>query len=261
MRFKVYRFNNEDDKAHYENYEFEPKKGMSILSALFHIQNKLDDSLSFRFSCRGAVCGNCAMLINKVPRLACRTQISILIEGTDEIKLKPFPALENNIEWDPGEEILIEPLPHLPVLKDLVVDMDRFFHYYRAIEPVFKPDGESPEVERFMEHDKVTELEKYTNCILCATCVGSCPINSKNEEYIGPAALAKLYRFHIDPREPAVDSRLQLANFNNGWWGCEFHTNCKRVCPKDVPPNIAIGSARQALKASGKVPDEFQDEK
>jgi succinate dehydrogenase / fumarate reductase iron-sulfur subunit len=189
------------------------------------------------------------MLINKVPRLACRTQVSSLLEGSNVVELKPYPAIESETEpWKPSEEIIIEPLPHLSVEKDLIVNMDKFFKYYRTVEPVFKPKEAAPEKEYLMEPAAVKELENYTNCILCAACFGSCPVDSKNPEYLGPAALAKLYRFHLDPREAQDGSRLELANFENGWWACEFHTNCKRVCPKGVPPNLAIGKARRMLK-------------
>jgi len=261
MKFKIYRYSKEKKEEGFADYEFETREGMTVLLALFHIQDRFDDSLSFRYSCRGAVCGNCAMLINKVPRLACRTQISKLSDEIDDISLKPFPALENSIAWNPKDTVLIEPLPHLPIIKDLVVNMDKFFKYYRAVEPVFNPGEDEPELERLMDRDKVLELEKYTNCILCASCVGSCPVNSENEKYFGPAALAKLYRFYIDPREQSANKRLELGNSGNGWWGCKFHTNCNKVCPKGVPPNIAIGRARQALKKLENVPSEQSENK
>jgi succinate dehydrogenase/fumarate reductase iron-sulfur protein len=258
MNLKVFRYDPDGKTSRYDTFEVEPSPGMSVLSALFCVQDRLDDSLCFRYSCRGAVCGNCAMLINKVPRLACRTQAQALLAGTDTVDLEPYPALEARVEWDPGAEILVEPLPHLPVVKDLVVDMNRFFNHYRAVEPVLKPAAQPNEREYIVEPAAVRALEPYTNCILCAACFGACPVNSSNPDYLGPAALAKLYRFHIDTREPAGDARLMLANKKNGWWGCEFHTNCKRVCPKHVPPNLAIGAARREITEAGKVPPEVE---
>jgi succinate dehydrogenase / fumarate reductase iron-sulfur subunit len=97
-----------------------------------------------------------------------------------------------------------------------------------------------------MDPEELLELELYTNCILCAACFGACPVNSKNSEYLGPAALAKLYRFHIDSRD-GDDLRLNKADIPNGWWACEFHGNCRQVCPKGVPPIMAIGQARSEL--------------
>ncbi len=225
---------------------------MSVLSALFTIFEEQDDSLAFRYSCRGAVCGTCAMLINKVPRLACRTQVAPLLSGEDRMILSPYPALHVDTPWDPHEEVLVEPLPHLPVIRDLVVDMDPFFGDYRKTKPVLMPAGPPPEVERRMSPKDVHELERYTNCILCAACYGGCPVNAKNPLYLGPAALAKLYRFHIDPREKRDGSRLLIANYDNGWWACEFHGNCTKVCPKYVPPSVAIGLGRRELETSGK---------
>lgn len=248
MKIRVFRYEKSSKKPNYDVFEIKPKKGMTILRALFYIQDTIDDSLAFRYSCRGAVCGSCAMLINKVPRLACRTQLNLLSDENDSFKLKPFRAIEKNKNWNSQEEILIEPLPHLPIQKDLIVDMEKFFSFYRKIQPVIKPSEKPPVKERLMETSAVKELEKYTNCILCGLCYGSCPINSRDQEYYGPAALAKLYRFHIDPRESDDHSRLLLADNKSGWWGCEFHTNCKKVCPKGVPPNLAIGAARQRLK-------------
>jgi succinate dehydrogenase / fumarate reductase iron-sulfur subunit len=259
MKLKIYRTGKNGGEPFYSTFDIDAPDGTTVLSALFIVQDKFDDSLSFRYSCRGAVCGNCAMLINKVPGLACRTQLQVLMDRSEEIKLKSYPALEVTTDWNPSSEILIEPLPHMPVIKDLVVNMDRFFKSYNKLKPVFMPlETVYLENERLMGPDKVIELEHYTNCILCAACYGSCPVNGKNEDYYGPAALAKLYRFHIDPREKAGDKRLLMANSGDGWWGCEFHTNCKKVCPKDVPPNLGIGRARQELKKKGLEPEEFK---
>jgi len=255
MRLKLFRYNPEDREQRYDIFEIESRPGMSVLAALFDVQKKHDDSLAFRYSCRGAVCGTCALLINKVPRLACRTQVAKLLDGSLEMNLAPYPALEVDIDWNPEEEVLVEPLPHLPLIRDLVVDMEPFFAFYRAVQPVFKPEGEAPARERLMDRDAVSALEAYTNCILCGACFGACPVDAKNPDYYGPAALAKLYRFHIDPREAGDGSRLELANTPEGWWACEFHTNCMRVCPKRVPPNIAIGKARRELSEQCREPE------
>lgn len=231
----------------YSNYELEPSPGLTVLGALFQVQQKFDDSLAFHYSCRGAVCGTCAMLINKVPRLACRTQVNALMEGKLKIPMSPYPAMDDTIEWNPEKEVLVEPLPHFPVIRDLIVDMKSFFDYYKFIEPVFKPKTLEPPRERLMDPSEVPELELYTNCILCGACFGSCPVDAKNPKFLGPAALAKLYRFYIDPRESKTNSRLKTADIPNGWWACEFHGNCRRVCPKGVPPLIAIAKARENL--------------
>jgi succinate dehydrogenase / fumarate reductase iron-sulfur subunit len=250
MELKVYRFRAGMPAPKYDSFPIETVPGMTVLSALFRAQEK-DDTLAFRYSCRGAVCGTCAMLINKVPRLACRTQVSALLAGKDRVPLSPYPALEVTVPWDPAREVLVEPLPHLPVIRDLIVDMSLFFEYYRFIDPVFSPAGPEPGKERSMSPAAVAELVTYANCILCGACFGACPVNGRNPRYLGPAALAALFRFRIDPREGGGASRLRRADTPEGWWACEFHGNCRRVCPKGVPPNIAIGRARQELKAAG----------
>lgn len=250
MMIRIFRY-REGSEPGYDTFDIDPPEGMTVLSALFHIQDRIDDSLAFRYSCRGAVCGSCAMLIHKIPRLACRTQLSELVVESPDNPLKPYPAIAEGEPLEPGM-ILIEPLPHLPVQKDLMVDMDRFFNFYRAVDPVFRPEGQVPEIERSMDSDDVKELEHYTNCILCAACFGACPVSGEAPEFIGPAALAKLYRFYIDPREGENEFRLEGMDTSSGWWGCKFHANCKRVCPKGVPPNFGIGKARRKLKEMGK---------
>jgi succinate dehydrogenase / fumarate reductase iron-sulfur subunit len=248
MKLKVYRFHEGMDSPSYDTFELEQTPGMTVLDALFQFQERFDDSLAFHYSCRGAVCGTCAMLINKVPRLACRTQVASLLKGELQIPLAPYSATEETVSWNPEEEVLVEPLPHLPVIRDLIVDMSTFFQCYRFVEPVFKPLDPTPEKERLMGPAALHELELYTNCILCAACFGACPVDGKNPEYLGPAALAKLYRFHIDPREAKGTARLERADIPKGWWACEFYGNCYRVCPKEVPPIIAITKARDELE-------------
>jgi len=242
MKFKIYRYDGQNED--YDTYEVPHKEGQTVLDVLFYIQENLDDSLSFRYSCRGAVCGSCAMLIDKVPRLACRTQTKSVKDQKSDIE--HYEALDEGEELS-EKYILVEPLPHLDVKKDLIVDMEKFFENYEKIKPYLK-SNEEPEKEHLMETKKVSELEDYTNCILCAACFGSCPVNGKNEYYLGPAALAKLYRFHIDSRESNEENRLELADYEDGWWACDFYTNCRKVCPKDVPPNFGIGKARQELE-------------
>ena len=125
MKLRIARSRAGGKITHYDLYKIELNKGMTILDALFQVQDKMDPSLSFRYSCRGAVCGSCSMLINKEPRLACRTQVSEVQEMS--MKLKDFPALTSTPPgWNPTEEILIEPLPNMPVEKDLVVEVIDF---------------------------------------------------------------------------------------------------------------------------------------
>ncbi len=251
MKLKVYRYRRGMTSPRYDTFELEPREGMTVLEALFQFQERYDDSLAFHYSCRGAVCGTCAMLIDKVPRLACRTQVKPLLEGRLNVPIVPYPAVAETVAWNREEEVLVEPLPHMPVVKDLIVDMDLFFQKYRFVEPIFKPPADAPDRERAMDPAAVKKLEVYTHCILCAACSGACPVEGKNPRYLGPAALAKLYRFHIDPREVQVP-RLGRADIANGWWACEFFGNCTRVCPKGIPPRTAIAKAEAELKGKRK---------
>ena len=251
MMLKVFRSGPGATGTSYDSFRIDPEPGMTVLAALFRAQEE-DPTLAFRYSCRGAVCGTCAMLINKVPRLACRTQVGALLGGKESLRLAPYPATAPTVPWDPASEVLVEPLPHLPVIRDLIVDMSRFFEYYRFIDPVFAPAGPDPDRERTMSPAEARDLHTYTACILCGACFGACPVNGRNPRYLGPAALAGLYRFRIDPREAAGAARLRRADTPDGWWACEFHGNCRRVCPKGVPPNIAIGRARKELTEAGR---------
>lgn len=247
MMLKVFRF-REGGGSWYDRYPVPVDKGMTVLDALFYARDEFDDGLAFRYSCRGAVCGTCGMLIDRVPRLACKTQVEALVKMEDVPKLAHSPTIDRGGGFDPRKEVLVEPLPNLPVQKDLVVDMGEFFEKYRLISPAMKGGKVAKGQEYLLPKDDVRALEKYTNCVLCAACYAACPVNAVNPIFIGPAALAKLYRFAIDPRESRRAERLRAGDVPGGWRDCEFHANCVKVCPKGVPPNLAIGKAQKELR-------------
>jgi succinate dehydrogenase / fumarate reductase iron-sulfur subunit len=223
--FRIERYGPSDGVPRTQNFTVKGHPGMTVLEALHRIQEEQDGSLAFRYACRGAVCGSCAMLINGDVALACRTQVEGL--GTDVIS--------------------IGPLPHLPVLRDLVVDLEPFLEKDLAVQPWLQPDGPDPERERLVEPGEWGEAEPYTNCILCASCYGICPVPERDPDYLGPAALAKHYRFLADPRDAAEGERLKLVAGEHGISACDTVWSCVRVCPKGVPPTKGILATRERL--------------
>ncbi|MHA1653720.1 MAG: succinate dehydrogenase/fumarate reductase iron-sulfur subunit [Candidatus Thorarchaeota archaeon] len=242
MLFRIARNRTGGEITHYDVYEIPVTRGMTVLDVLFKIQDEKDPTLSFRNSCRGAVCGSCAVLVNKMPMLACRTQVLRLRETKTD--LTKFPALENTpSEWDPDAEILIEPLPNLSVLKDLVVDMTPFFNALKRMRLWTNPvEGDEP---RRQSPDDRKLIDRYANCILCAICYGSCPVNARTTEYLGPAALAKAWRFYQGTRIEDRSRYLEAATISEGAPMCDLIMNCVRVCPKGVAPGGAIRRFKQ----------------
>ncbi|MFW9917725.1 MAG: succinate dehydrogenase/fumarate reductase iron-sulfur subunit [Candidatus Thorarchaeota archaeon] len=238
MKLRIARGKN-GSFSHYDVFEIESRKGMTVLDALFQIQDMQDPSISFRYACRGAICGSCGMLIDKAPRLACRTQIDSLKSPQAKIKLKPFEALtEAPSDWDSENEILVEPLPNFPLLNDLVVDMTKFYDALETLQLWADPaEGEEP---RLQPPQDQKQIERYVGCIMCALCFGSCPINAIKDEYLGPAALAKAWRFYSDSRTQDKERFIQAAQNPNGAPLCDLIMNCVRACPKGVAPGGAI---------------------
>lgn len=237
----------------YDLFEVEDKPGMNLLEALFYVQEKLDGSLTFRYSCRGAVCGSCGMLINRVPRLACKTQVSDLRkEPTNEGN--PEVLITNKKTETDNDEILIEPLPNLDVIRDLVVDMEAFYSLLDSVRPWLELKEDVPEKENIIDQETQVKLEQYTNCILCAICHGSCPVAARDRKYYGPAALAKAWRFDLDPRENEDnrEERLEIVDSESGVWGCDTVYKCVAVCPKKVAPTLGINELRNRIDTNKK---------
>lgn len=245
--FSIFRFDPaEDQEPSYSRYGLDVPNGMTVLEALLRIQAEQDGSLGFRYACRGAVCGSCAMMINGREALACRTQVHGLLGKSRKIYRD---RERERIEVQPGEPdvIVVEPLRNLDVVKDLIVEMDPFFEKVEAVEPWLQPEGREPEDERRVEPHEWSEAEPYTNCILCACCHSVCPVAEEDPEYLGPAALAQHYRFLADVRDGADDVRLDLVGGKHGVQGCDFVWNCVEICPKGVPPTKGIAKTRARI--------------
>ena len=190
MLFKIFRFDPAKDKtSRFDTYQVPPEKGLTVLESLYYIMENLDGSLAFRSSCRAAVCGSCAMHINGKYRLACNTLVESLKSNT----------------------ITIQPLAHLPILKDMVVDLTNFFRQYEAIKPYIIPDANMPEKEFIQSPKERRKIDVLVDCILCAACYGSCPVVAGEPDYLGPAALLKTARFVYDSRDKALNERLKLV--------------------------------------------------
>jgi succinate dehydrogenase / fumarate reductase iron-sulfur subunit len=218
--FKILRFNPEQKKkAAFKEYQISLKEGATVLDGLFYIHKHIDPSLAFRFSCRGSVCGSCAMNINDSHRLACETQVERL-----------------------GSTVKIRPLSHLRVIKDLVVDMERFWKHYKNIKP-YLISNNFQDKENMISPAERKKLDGLVECILCGICFSACPVTSLNEDYYGPAALLKLRRFIEDKRDN-YKNRIDIGTTKQGVWGCRNAFNCQEVCPKDLSPARAINSIR-----------------
>jgi succinate dehydrogenase / fumarate reductase iron-sulfur subunit len=226
LTLRTRRFHKERNPQQWiETFQVEIRKGMNLLEALLRIQDEQDGTLSFRYSCRGAVCGSCAMRVNGKDVLACRTHVEDLLEK---------PAF-------------IEPLPLFPVIRDLIVNMSTFFDHYRKIQPYLQGKSVSQQMEYLMEEEKRKEIDPYVNCILCGICFGTCPAFEKDSEFLGPAMLAKAYRFLADPRDRRDEEILKAVNTQQGVWDCKTVFNCVKVCPKEVPPTHAIVTMRRKI--------------
>ncbi|OPY01871.1 MAG: Succinate dehydrogenase iron-sulfur subunit [Syntrophorhabdus sp. PtaB.Bin047] len=225
--FKILRSDRKkpDEKPRFETYRVKVIPGLTVLAVLMRIRDEIDGTLSFRSSCRSAVCGSCAMVINGRIDLACRTQVASF--GTNTI--------------------ILEPLPNMEIIKDLVVDMTPFWRMYEKVRPWLVRQAEDPGKEIEQSEEERSRIDQFVNCILCACCYGACPVITRDPEYLGPAALAKLERFILDSRDERSEDFLDTVNDERGVWGCDTVLRCIEACPKDVRPTDSIVGLRKAL--------------
>jgi succinate dehydrogenase / fumarate reductase iron-sulfur subunit len=231
----VRRFNPEHDQptSYFQDYDLEVNPADSVLDGLIKVRETIDDSLALRCSCRGAICGSCGMRINGHAALACKTKmISVASEG---------------------ETIQIEPMNNMPVIKDLITDMASFWSKIRQIQPWLQPQGPTPTTEYTVPPQAMTHLNRVMSCIMCGVCVSDCTVLEVDNQFLGPAALAKAYRFVADPRDAATRQRLETLNAPGGMWDCTRCMECIQACPKDVEPMDRIMALRTKGMAA-KVP-------
>lgn len=209
---KILRYDPANDKKpHWVDYTGEYDSDSTILDVLNEIHWKIDGSLAYRRSCRSGICGSCAMKVNGRNILACETPIH---------KFKG--------------KIKIEPLPGFSIIKDLVVDMDLFFEKLKKVKPYLIVDKPLPDKEFTQSPEEFEYIRESVTCILCGACTSSCPSLWGNEDYLGPAALLRAYRFIFDTRDDGANERMDIVNDKNGIWRCHTIFNCMEACPKDI---------------------------
>ena len=226
FKFQVMRFNpDKDEKWYMQDYELElDPTDVKLLDALVKLKAK-DDSLSFRRSCREGICGSDGMNINGKNGLACLTNIR-------ELK----------------QPIQLRPLPGLPIIRDLIVDMTQFFNQYHSVKPFVVNDNPAPERERLQTQEERKELDGLYECILCACCTTACPSFWWNpDKFVGPSGLLNAYRFIADTRDTRTNERLDNLNDPYRLFRCHTIMNCVDVCPKHLNPTRAIGKIKEMM--------------
>jgi succinate dehydrogenase / fumarate reductase, iron-sulfur subunit len=232
MRFSIYRYNPEvDAKPYMQDYDLDIKlhNCHMVLDALLAIKNTIDDTLTFRRSCREGVCGSDGMNINGTNGLACTMHLSAL-----------------------KDPIIIRPLPGLPVIRDLVVDMTQFYEQYDKVKPYLQNRNPVPAKERLQSPEERAKLDGLYECILCACCSTSCPsFWWQPDKFVGPAGLLQAYRFIIDSRDTEKSDRLADLADPFSLFRCRGIMNCVAVCPKGLNPTKAINHIKELMLEEG----------
>jgi len=212
------RYNPEtDSEPRWQSYSVPFTDDMSVLEGLQHIKDHLDGSLTFRWSCRMAICGSCGAMLNGVPRLGCEHFLR---------------------DYYPGP-LRIEPLNHFPIVRDLAIDQSDFLKKLESVKPYLI--GEPPAKGTHKQTPRQLEdYYQYSQCINCLLCYAACPQYGLNDKFTGPAALALLHRYNADSRDAGKAERMEVVNAEDGVWGCTLVGYCSEVCPKGVDPARAI---------------------
>jgi succinate dehydrogenase / fumarate reductase iron-sulfur subunit len=225
--FKIYRWSpDEGGNPRVDTYFVDLDTcGPMVLDGLIKIKNEIDPTLTFRRSCREGICGSCAMNIDGTNTLACT-------RGIDEVK----------------GTVSIYPLPHMPVVKDLIPDLTQFYAQHASIEPWLQTETPEPQTEWLQSHDDREKLDGLYECILCACCSTSCPSYWWNSDrYLGPAALLQAYRWIIDSRDEATGERLDNLEDPFRLYRCHTIMNCAKACPKGLNPAKAIAEIKKKM--------------
>ncbi len=230
-KFKIKRFDPTEQKSYYQTFNVTTEPGDTILEALLTIQGKQDQTFAMRCSCKSAICGSCAMKVNKRTRLACNTQI-------------------RDLELINGE-ILVEPMGNMPVIRDLIVELEMHWEKLRGIDPFLKVNKPPDEREYLCSNESMVHVSHVTECIQCASCVSDCTVLEVDKSFRGPAALAKVYRFVSDPRDTNDKHRLTQASKSSEMWDCTHCFKCVEACPKLTRPMERILALRKTAMKKG----------
>jgi succinate dehydrogenase / fumarate reductase iron-sulfur subunit len=234
VKLKVRRFNPESGgDSYFQTYAIEVPDYATILDSLIQVREEVDGSLALRCSCRSAICGSCAMRVDGQARLACKTKVRDLAPE--------------------GQEVVVEPLGNMAILKDLVTDMQPFWDKVQAITPWLQPSGPEPEHEYIVPNEVMLDVAGAMSCIMCGACASDCTVLEVDQKFLGPAALAKAYRFVGDPRDGADGDRLAVLSEYGGVWDCTRCNFCVEVCPKGVAPMERILNLRRKAIEGGQV--------
>ena len=224
---EVLRYRPEqDEKPFFQTYQVPFTDDMSVLQGLLHIKDELDSTLSFRWSCRMAICGSCGAMINGVPKLGCHTFLR---------------------DYYP-DKVRVEPLAHFPIERDLVVGVDDFIGKLERIKPYIVPKEPRTlaEGEYLQTTVQLERILQFSSCINCMLCYAACPQYGLDSAFIGPGVLALLHRYNADSRDGARGERMQLLNAEEGVWSCTAVGYCSEVCPKGVDPANAVNQNKTA---------------
>ncbi len=226
VTLRIKRYNPETQtRPEFKEYQVAVEPNDRVLDALNTIKWHQDGTLTYRRSCAHGICGSDAMRINGRNRLACKVLMSEL-----------------------GTKVTIEPLLGFTVMKDLVIDMDRFFEGYKSVKPYLIAEQLPPAGgERIQSQAQRDRFEDTTKCILCAACTTACPVTWTNEEFVGPAAIVNAHRFIFDSRDEGAADRLRVLNQRSGVWRCRTIFNCTEACPRDIEITKAIEEVKRAL--------------
>jgi succinate dehydrogenase / fumarate reductase iron-sulfur subunit len=225
VTLKVKRYDPEKDaKPYWQEFGVQVEETDRVLDALHKARWEHDGSLAFRRSCAHGVCGSDAMVINGANALAC----IVLVK-------------------DVGHSITLEAIRGLPVIKDLVVDMEPFFAQYRAVLPYLINNDDPGYRERYQSQEDRERFDDTTKCILCAACTTSCPVYWGNDTYVGPAAIVNAHRFIFDSRDEGSAQRLDILNEKSGVWRCRTAVNCSEACPRGIKVTQAIQEVKRAI--------------